>query len=457
MAAAAAAAQPAQEDIQSISRYKLRPPFYKRDNATFEEWKYKFNAYMGLIDNEYTRLLQAASNANAELTDAMLRAAADSIEQGEKHVQLSADLKYILINTTTGSAATVCRQFQTSIGFEMYRQLCLRFSIPLGTRSIGYLTRLLKPKFDSNNMEESHAAWEFELSRFERDNGQQLPDSVKIAVLLNETTGALQQHLQLLSGQNPTYAQVKATILEYYRSNTAFTKMQYQQQTSSVGTHYAGGQAPMDIDAFFNKGKGKYNKGKGKRKGKGKSKGKGYGYNPFYNNNKGKGKHYGKNNYQQQPIGYGNPFGAGKGQSNGYNNYKGHQTSNKGKSKGKVKGKQVANTFYRCRQSGHYARDCRVPIHNIGETTTTQDYNDAASQWYAQSDIYDSQWHYQDFTQQPAIAGPTQLCITTNANASRSTRSTRFNPHCGNDWTNKHEQSARHSQCNNVNPQHYDW
>ena len=89
--------------------------------------------------------------ANAELTEAQLRGAATTIEDGERHVRLSTDLRYILINTTAGAAATVCRQHQHTIGFQMYRQLCIRFSIPLGTRSIGHLTRLLKPKSDNNN------------------------------------------------------------------------------------------------------------------------------------------------------------------------------------------------------------------------------------------------------------------------------------------------------------------
>ena len=205
-----------EDNLANMNRYKLKPPFYNGDCSTFEEWKYKFTAYMGLQDNDYTALLQAADAANAELTEAQLRGAATTIEDGERHVRLSTDLRYILINTTSGPAATLCRQFQHTIGFEMYRQPCIRFSIPLGTRSIGHLTRLLKPKFDNNNFEESFSTWEFELQRFERDNGQQLPDAVKIAVLLNETTGPLQQHLQLLSGQNPTYARVKQTIIECY-------------------------------------------------------------------------------------------------------------------------------------------------------------------------------------------------------------------------------------------------
>ena len=101
-----------EDNLADMSRYKLNPPFYNGDCSTFEEWKYKFTAYMGLQDNDYTALLQAAETANAELTEAQLRGTATTIEDGERHVRLSTDLRYILINTTTGAAATVCRQHQ---------------------------------------------------------------------------------------------------------------------------------------------------------------------------------------------------------------------------------------------------------------------------------------------------------------------------------------------------------
>ena len=214
------------------------------------------------------------------------------------------------INITTGPAATVCRQHQQEIGLEVFRQLGDRFSIPVGTRSIGYLTKLLKPTFDTNNFEESFSNWEFELNRYERDNTTRLPDPVKFAIVMNETTGQLQQHLHLNAGATPTYAEVRNIIMEYYRTATAFNRLQQQQPSSSVSTNYQGGQAPVDIGALRNKGKnkGKYkgkSKWKGSHKGKGKSnKGKGYNntsYTP-YTTGKGKGK-----------IGQGIPF---KGMSN---------------------------------------------------------------------------------------------------------------------------------------------
>ena len=178
--------------LASTHRLRLKPPTYDGSYATFEEWKYKFSAYMGLQDNIFPQLLSRAERATTVLKDTELLAAAKTPEEGEKWTQLCNNLKYILINITSGAAATVCRQHQDAMGLEVYRQLCNRFAIPLGTRSIGYLTRLLKPKFDNNNFEESFSTWEFELARYERDNNAQLPDQVKIAVLMNETTGPLQ-------------------------------------------------------------------------------------------------------------------------------------------------------------------------------------------------------------------------------------------------------------------------
>ena len=151
------------------------------------------------------------------------------------------------------------------------------------------------------------------LPRYEQDDNTLLPDAVKIATLLNETKGPLQQHLQLQAGNITTYAQIRSMVIEYCRATASFTGLQAITPSSNNQ-----GPAPMDIGAtWFNKGTGK----KGKHKGKGKhTKGKGYGghgNNYGYSNYKG-----GKGKYNQQPVGQGNPFkgqqgyGKGKGYSN---------------------------------------------------------------------------------------------------------------------------------------------
>ena len=93
---------------------------------------------------------------------------------------MSRDLHYILINICSASAATVVRQQgapETTTASRPSRSYTKRFT----------------------------TCWykEYkEVARYELENGQALPDTVKIAILLNETKGAVQQHQKL---QRHTY------------------------------------------------------------------------------------------------------------------------------------------------------------------------------------------------------------------------------------------------------------
>ena len=57
---------------------------------------------MGLMDAIYPQLLDRSEAATTRLTDTELMAAAATQQEGERWQQLAADLKFILISTTTG-------------------------------------------------------------------------------------------------------------------------------------------------------------------------------------------------------------------------------------------------------------------------------------------------------------------------------------------------------------------
>ena len=119
-------------------------------------------------------------------------------------------------------------------GFETWRLIHARYSIPLGTRSIGHLTRLLKPQLAEQKFEERFTTWESQLSKYEQDNNTLLPDAVKIAILLNETKGPPQQHLQFQAGNITTYAQIRSLVIEYYRAAPSFNRLQQSHKETTT-------------------------------------------------------------------------------------------------------------------------------------------------------------------------------------------------------------------------------
>ena len=179
-ATGSASTQP--NDPTGIHRYKLAPPLFDGDYSKYEDWKHKFIAYMALQHSDYTTLLKSSETATTVLIDAYLQASAWLDDEARRWTSMSRDLRYILINICSGSAATVVRQqgvVGDNNGFETFRVLHQRFSIPIGTRSMGYLTTLLKPNFEEQTLEENFLQWEYDIARYELDNGQALPDTSK--------------------------------------------------------------------------------------------------------------------------------------------------------------------------------------------------------------------------------------------------------------------------------------
>ena len=51
------------QSIVNMHRYKMQPPTFTGEYGTFEEWKYKFQAYMGLMDYQLPQLLENSENS----------------------------------------------------------------------------------------------------------------------------------------------------------------------------------------------------------------------------------------------------------------------------------------------------------------------------------------------------------------------------------------------------------
>ena len=85
-----------QDALAGVHKYKLRPPTYNGDYGTFEEWKYKYRAYMGLQHGEHDKLMRQTETATTRITETDLETAAQTQEEATLWKQLSQEMKYLL-------------------------------------------------------------------------------------------------------------------------------------------------------------------------------------------------------------------------------------------------------------------------------------------------------------------------------------------------------------------------
>ena len=114
-------------------------------------------------------------------------------------------------------------------------------------------------KFDSSSLESDLANFEHEISRYELESGSKVDDGVKIATLINGTSGPPLEWIRLRAPDNDWRA-IRNQVVGYART------MSFDSTMASTSSSMSG-PAPMEIGAVWGKGKGK---GKGKVEGKGK-------------------------------------------------------------------------------------------------------------------------------------------------------------------------------------------
>ena len=305
----------------------------------WQEWRWQVRAYVSLFEVEALRVLVNAEVADASITDDALKClkASDSELEDTELVEFSRHLHRLLTRITSGSAQLVVRRNVELNGFETWRLLTEKFSLPGTAPDISLLNRILEFKFGTEQFEQELSEWETLKTRYETQAETALPDSILVTTLLSRTTGTLQQHLRMNVRLLDTYDTVRNLITEYHQSRhvTGFESL------SDTG------HAPTDMGSMWQgKGRAKYPFGPLTRNGKSRERNEG-----FHWKGKGRGKF---------------PFGPlkGKGKSKGKRWF----PPGKGKGKGKSEGGKDVHTEKRkasrprcwnCGQHGHVEKDCR--------------------------------------------------------------------------------------------------
>ena len=186
---------------QGSIRNPVNLQVFKGEN--FQGWMPRFKSMMFIIDSQYEALFEHFENTdkfNRPITDEDFKKSDGSIH--EQNFKLSKPLKSYVINYCDYSLDVVLNAESTTHGFELWRRLRDRYDHRSKVMATSRLARAMNMKFDTKNLESNLVDFEHEISRYEMESGSKVDEGVKIATLINGTSGPLFEWIRLRAPDN---------------------------------------------------------------------------------------------------------------------------------------------------------------------------------------------------------------------------------------------------------------
>ena len=127
------------------------PPHFSGEPPDWEEWEWNFRTYIAMFQPTVLDFLDRASTLDAEVVDVHFAVQGASDDDVQRLITFSRKLHYLLGNLCTGSARLLVHQNARGNGFETWRLLHQRFSLPDASRHVSLLTKILDLKFKRLN------------------------------------------------------------------------------------------------------------------------------------------------------------------------------------------------------------------------------------------------------------------------------------------------------------------
>jgi hypothetical protein len=271
--------RPALIDIKGLGR----PKVYTGVEAEWMEWHLKVNNFVSATFPEAKSALELCGEHEQQLTEDqldLLFGDPDSQDHLAEWQPLGLSLMTVLVSLTSGEPLDIVRGCTN--GWEAWRRLTRRYDPTTGGRRRNLLQAILKPERASmDTLSHKLEQWEELVRQYERRrdaNGDKkvLDDDIKCSVLEDLVPQELATHLRMNRSRLGTYDLMRSELMLFCEIRTG-NKIKPRSGASASGGK-GGGDDPMDVDSFQQKG-GKGAAGKG-GKGKGKAgKGKGKGHN----------------------------------------------------------------------------------------------------------------------------------------------------------------------------------
>ena len=285
------------EQLNGLIKLRVDPPHPFTGKENFEEFHKRFRAYVILADPALAIFIDDASRSiNREITWSIIYNVNLGGDRSQDSRTKLAQLLYYLLTTTLKDAPYLLLDSVTdSNGPEAWRLLYKRYAKNQAHLAMTTLLSLVNFQLPNDDTAETKfAAWENNVTKFERIIGKELYPEIKTGLVVKAAAGKLYDHLSLTVHDLQNYRDVKETIINF--AKTRQLKHSHNSwdsdymQVDNVNTD-SWGQSSWDwdgydyeVDAMWKKpyfrnkkgkGKGKDKGGKGKPNYKGDPKGKG--------------------------------------------------------------------------------------------------------------------------------------------------------------------------------------
>ena len=248
----------------------FKPETRAEELAKWQDWRFAFENFIGVIDNDVLR----------EMKQIVTRAAPLSMAEMAQEEQTRSERLYAMLSTQLRNRPQrLVRGVVDQNGYEAWRILVQDMQPATRQRGLALIQSLNKVKFEANrSITEQLPQFELMVKEYERTSNHVYPDDLKVASVVSALPAQMRMHVQMYIDENTTFDDVKARIALIEQLSTTWTAdSNLQMPTSNTQHEDDGGTAPMEVDLVWHKGgkRGKDGKGKKGYKG-GKDKGKGY-------------------------------------------------------------------------------------------------------------------------------------------------------------------------------------
>ena len=142
------------------------PPVFSGEPSQWEDWEWNFKIYRSLFQSEAVDFLDRAAASDVPVIDTHFNETVDADVRAAL-LKFCRKLHYLLANLTKDSARLLVRQNVGQNGFETWRRLHSKFSMPDAQREHSLLAQVLDWKFNVNTFEQDFNAWETVKARYE--------------------------------------------------------------------------------------------------------------------------------------------------------------------------------------------------------------------------------------------------------------------------------------------------